>query len=134
MCQQGQQPQPKPKPQTLPPLTPPICTVGWITKTEQKNPKKLFRNAKNHPKSPKLKPSSTYPSLAIRSLIRGPKSIGKRGFQEGGHTNDIVTNILDRPIQWKGWPKQRKYLASMRLTNNHTNTCRIILYQIKDTC
>ena len=36
-CHQRQQPQP----QTLPLLTPPLCTVGWFTKTEPKNKTKI---------------------------------------------------------------------------------------------
>ena len=48
-CHQRQQP----KPQTLPLLTPPLCTVDWLTKTEPKfflnkfKTKKSRRSAKN---------------------------------------------------------------------------------------
>ena len=33
MCQLSLTPQPQPQPQTLPLLTPPFCTVGWLAKT-----------------------------------------------------------------------------------------------------
>ena len=46
-CHQCQQPQPH----TIPPITPPICTLGWITKTEPKDDnKKSLKNGPNHKK------------------------------------------------------------------------------------
>ena len=39
-CHQSQQPQPH----TLPLLTPPLCAVGWFSKTETQNPKKNLKH------------------------------------------------------------------------------------------
>ena len=56
----------QPQPQTLPQLTPPLCTVGWFNKTEPKKEKKKKLNHRNHWNLPK-----NLPILAISFLTRG---------------------------------------------------------------
>jgi hypothetical protein len=64
-------------PQTLPLITPPLCTVGRFA--NPKNPKnpiaKVIKTAKTQNMSKGM------PILAIGSLTRSLQSTGKRGFQ-----------------------------------------------------
>ena len=86
------------QPQSLPLLTPPLCTVVWFTKTEPKTETKKFK-PKISAKPSEIKLSSFYPILAINSSTKGPQSTGKRGFQEQA-TKGKTTNVQAGQIQW----------------------------------
>ena len=74
---------------TIPLLTPPLCTVGWLAKTQNTN----NNNKKKKPLKRRKEASRGMPILAIRSWTRSLQSTRKLGLCDGTHTQtDTQTN------------------------------------------